>query len=373
MPRIAPSLIFIAVAAAGAAFLYFGKFTGQAARPQTPKPPFPYAVEGIGVESNGVTLAGTLTVPERDTPVPAAILLSVAGPNDRDQSFGGHKSFAVLADALARQGIAAARFDDRGVGGSSGDYFNASWADLSADAAAIYDALGGDPRIDPAQIGFIGVSEGGAVAAMTANAVGDAAFVILLSAPGLTGKATLALQLEKTLELSNVTGERADRYRELFADYMDIVTGDPNAPETRARLAEFIEGPGRALIPPYSFVPRSTEGRVEMFLGPWYQSNVRFDPAPVYTALNAPVLAIGGGLDPVAPPAAHLTAIENYLLQAPGGDVTVRLIPDANHLMQAAETGLPTEYAKLENTLSPELLEIMHEWLSRRITTKNSE
>ncbi|WP_425408394.1 alpha/beta hydrolase family protein [Hyphococcus sp.] len=367
MLRIAPSVTFILVIAAGAAFVFFNPFSAATEKPQTPRPPFPYTVEEMKVETGGVTLAGTLTLPEGDTPAPAAILLSVAGPNDRDQHFAGHRSFAVMADALARNGVAAARFDDRGAGGSTGDYFEASWETLRDDAVSIYEAISRDPRIDPARIGFIGISEGAAVAAMAVNAIGEARFAILLSAPGLTGRDALALQLEKTLELSGVTGQRADQYRKLFDDYIDIVASDPASPETRARLTEFLEGPGAALIPPYSFVPKTVEGRVEMLLGPWYQSNVHFDPAPVYMAIDTPVLAIGGELDPVAPPEQHLAAIENYLARAPGRDVTVRIFPDVNHLMQSAKTGSPAEYAALENTLSDEVLDAINGWLGQRI------
>ncbi|WDI30656.1 alpha/beta fold hydrolase [Hyphococcus flavus] len=373
MSRLFPIVIFLLVLAAGAGFLLFHQNNGTTKQPQVTSVPQPYKAETLQVQSHGVTLAGELIIPDIKSPAPAAILLSVAGPNDRNQSFAGHKSFTVLADVLERRGIASARFDDRGVGGSGGDYFKASWNDLSNDAAAIFETLKNDPRIDPNQIGFIGMSQGGAVAAMTANAVDSAAFAVLISAPGLSGVETLSLQLEKALEISGVTGDRADQYRTLFAEYISIVTSNPEAPATRDRLAVFLKGPGRALIPPYSFVPETLEGRIEMFLGPWYQSNLRFDPEPIYSSLDVPILAIGGGLDPISPPEHHLEAIEQYLRQAPSSDVTVRIIPDANHIMQKARTGLPAEYAGLENTLSPDLLEILGAWLDKRLNNESMD
>jgi len=91
MNRQFASVIFLLVVAAGAAILYFSAKTPATVlgKPQTPQPPFPYSVEEVVVEVpvQNVTLAGTLTVPEGEGPFPGVILLSVAGPNDRDQSF----------------------------------------------------------------------------------------------------------------------------------------------------------------------------------------------------------------------------------------------------------------------------------------------
>ncbi|WP_375207329.1 alpha/beta hydrolase family protein [Hyphococcus sp.] len=336
-------------------------------KPQTPQPPFSYDVDDVTVTArDGVTLAGTITTPQGDGPHPAVILLSVAGPDDRDQSYRGHKSFQVIADALARQGVAAARFDDRGAGGSGGDYFAADWNTLKEDALAIRNMLAADPRIDAMRIGFAGMSEGGAIAAMAARDAPGAAFVILLSAPGLPGEAALKLQLENTLNAYGISGEEADRYRVLFTEFISIVTSDPQAEETRTRLEAFLKGPGRALIPPYGFMPKTVEGQIDLFLGPWYQSNLHFDPAPVYGALASPVLAIGGGLDPIAPPAHHLKAIEALLAQAPTDDFSVQRLDGLNHLLQEADTGLPTEYAKLDNTISEDALALIADWLARR-------
>ncbi len=364
------SILFMVLVTALAASAYFWVSGRQdaALKPQTPQPPFPYAAEEMSVKAkDGVTLAGTLTVPHGAGPYPAVILLSVAGPDDRDQSYRGHKSFQVIADMLARRGIAAARFDDRGVGGSGGDYLATGWEELKEDALAIRATLAADPRIKGGAIGFLGMSEGAAIAAMAANDVADGGFVILLSAPGLDGVSALKLQLETTLEVYKISGDNADRYRALLDDFIAMASDDPQTDETRARLIEFLKGPGRALIPPYGFMPKTVEGQADLFLGPWYQSNIGFDPAPVYGALSAPVLAIGGSLDPVAPPAHHLKAIEDLLTQAPTDDVSVHLMEGLNHLLQEAETGLPAEYASLENTVSEDALALIGDWLQRRV------
>lgn len=371
MNRQFAGVIFLLVVAAGAALLFW---SGQApvtasVKPQTPQPPFPYSVEDIVVDVpvQNVLLAGTLTMPQGEGPHPAVILLSVAGPNDRDQSFAGHAGFHVLADHLTRAGIAVARFDDRNVGGSTGDYFATSWNELSDDALAAFASLQADPRIDADSIGFAGMSQGGAIGALAAAKNEDVAFLVLMSAPGLPGVEALTMQLEKTLSVSGVEGERADQYRALFTDFMDIVQSDPEDPATAERLRAFLNGPGGALIPPYRFLPRDADSLVDVLLGPWYRSNVNFDPQAVYSGVNVPVLALGGAKDFVAPPEYHLAGIEAILRDTPDSDVTTITFAGLNHLLQEAETGLPTEYASLENSFSPEALEAIEDWIAERL------
>jgi len=274
--------------------------------------------------------------------------------------------FHVLADRLTRAGVAVARFDDRSVGGSTGDYFVASWDDLSDDALAALATLQADPRINPKRIGFAGMSQGSAVGALAAVKNEDVAFLILMSAPGLPGVEALTMQLEKTLTVSNVEGERADQYRALFKEFMDIVQSDPDNPTTAERLHDFLKGPGRVLIPPYRFLPRDEDGLVNVLLGPWYRANVSFDPQVVYGGVSVPVLAIGGDKDFVAPPEHHLTAIEAILDVAPAADVTTITFAGLNHLLQEAEPGLPTEYASLENSFSPKALVAIEDWIAER-------
>lgn len=367
MRRTIAAVFACAVIGAAAAIVFLDdEATNQVGKPQTPKPPFPYAVEEIFVDTpdGAARLAGSLTIPHGAGPHPAVVLLSVAGPTDRDQSFAGHKGFLVLADRLTREGYAVARFDDRGAGASTGDYFDASWRMLADDAVAITERLAGDPRIDHARIGLAGMSQGGAVAALAAHGETNLAFIILMSAPGLPGQEALALQLEKTIEASGIDGERAEKYRGLFRDYMGIVTGDPVTEETRDRLRRFLQGPGRALIPPYGFLPRDDEGLINVLLGRWYRSNLFFDPATTYGDISVPTLIIGGGKDFIAPADINVPAIERQLAGAPAASVTTIVIPGLNHLLQDAETGLPTEYASLKSSFSTAAMDEIVKWLN---------
>lgn len=334
-------------------------------KPQTPAPPYPYQVESFDIEPahTGSVISGTLTIPNGRGPFPAAVLLSVAGPNDRDQSFAGHAGFHVLADHLTRRGFAVARYDDRGVGGSTGSYFNASWDDLAQDALAVAAYLSALDRIDNTKVGYIGMSQGGAIGALAAASNPDKGILILLSAPGLSGEQALRLQLENTIAVSGIGETEAAQYRSLFDRFIEIIRSDPEDPKTRLAMRDFMSGPGRALIPPYAFLPQETEDLIDMLLGPWYRSNVLFDPETAYGHVKAPALIIGGGKDFVAPPQHHVPEITRILCLASDRSVSHHIYPGLNHLLQEAETGLPTEYASLTNSFSTEVLLAISRWL----------
>jgi alpha/beta superfamily hydrolase len=153
-------------------------------RPQTPKPPFVYQTEEVIITSNdGTLLAATLSVPKGPGPFAAVVMITGSGPQDRDETILGHKSFAVLADALARAGIATLRADDRDVAKSGGDFSIATEQDFAADARALRAFLKDRPQINQSQVGYLGHSEGGIIAPMAASGADDIAFLVLIAGP----------------------------------------------------------------------------------------------------------------------------------------------------------------------------------------------
>ncbi|GAG85300.1 unnamed protein product, partial [marine sediment metagenome] len=132
-------------------------------------------------KKDGVTLAGTLTMPKTGGPHPTVLLIPGSGPNDRDETIWGHRVFLVLADHLTRQGIAVLRADDRGVGESTGDFSAATIADLARDACAGVEYLKTRPEIDARKIGLVGHSLGANVAPLAATQSPDVAFIVLMA------------------------------------------------------------------------------------------------------------------------------------------------------------------------------------------------
>jgi alpha/beta superfamily hydrolase len=175
-------------------------------RPQTPRPPFPYQVQEVTFENtaDGVSLAGTLTIPEGEEQFPAAILISGSGPQDRDETILDHKPFAVLADHLTRHGMAVLRYDDRGVGGSTGRFDAATSEDFARDAEAGFDFLRRHASIDPARVGLIGHSEGGLIAPIVAARRPEVAWIALLAGTGVNGREILLSQGERVLRAEGI-------------------------------------------------------------------------------------------------------------------------------------------------------------------------
>ncbi|HSG28646.1 MAG TPA: alpha/beta fold hydrolase, partial [Candidatus Krumholzibacterium sp.] len=167
-------------------------------RPQDPVRPYPYREIEVTVDvpAAGITLAGTLTLPEGEGPHPAVVLISGSGPQDRNEEVLGHRPFLVLADHLTRKGIAVLRYDDRGVGGSTGDHASATSVDFAGDASAALDHLRKIPGVDPSTTGVIGHSEGALIATMLASRPDSPAFAVLLGGTGLDGSDILLMQTE---------------------------------------------------------------------------------------------------------------------------------------------------------------------------------
>src|SRR5579859_7331785 len=168
-------------------------------RPQNPAKPYPYKEEEVNFQNAAgtATLAGTLTIPAGTGPFPAALLVAGSGPQNRDEFLAGHRPFLVLADALARKGIAVLRYDKRGIGKSTGDFSAATTEDFAADAAVALAYLKGRKEVAPEKVGVIGHSEGGLIAPILAAdgaAKGGVAWIVLLAAPAQTGEETMLAQ-----------------------------------------------------------------------------------------------------------------------------------------------------------------------------------
>jgi hypothetical protein len=326
-------------------------------RPQEPKPPFPYVSEDIAiVNARGqVVLAGTLTRPKGAGPFPAVVLVTGSGAQNRDEEIFGHKPFLVLADHLTRRGVAVLRYDDRGVGKSTGKFAVATTEDFAGDAWAAWQTLSSRPEIDPKRIGLLGHSEGGLIAPMLAAAHPEIAFVIMVGGTGVTGEQIMLAQAAAIMKASGAPdaaiAANADVQRQVFAILRD---------ETSiARAAERI-----AAIPAGS--KEASDALVRQTVSPWMRFFAFYDPAPALAKVGCPVLALGAELDLQVSPDQNLPIIEAALKQGGNKDVTVVRLPGLNHLLQPATTGLPAEYAQIETTMAPAALDAITSWLLKR-------
>ncbi len=351
---------------------------GSPARPQDPVPPLPYATRDVEVRHPaGHVLAGTLVLPPGASPsarVPGVVFVTGSGPQDRDESLMGHRPFLVLADALARRGIASVRCDDRGFGRSTGNFADATSDDFASDARAEFEWLAEVPEVDPSRIGFVGHSEGGLVGPLAAASIERSdgakarpAFIVLLAGPGVDGAAILKEQNTAIFRAAGTGGDVLDAIVRTHAALVDAAAAGAPDGELRALAEAAVDaqvraggaaeamaaGAGRAQV---------VDGVVQQLRAPWMVRFMRLDPAPALRALRCPALALFGERDLQVLPSQNEAPVAAALREA-GVPATVRTMPGLNHLFQPARRGTLDEYATIDVTCDPAVLALVGDWI----------
>ncbi len=350
----------------------------EAARPQTPKPPFPYRAQDVKYEnkSGGITLAGTLTMPPGPGPFPAVILITGSGAQDRDESIMGHKPFLVLADHLSRRGIAVLRVDDRGVGGSTGSTNTSTDEDFAGDVLAGLDFLKQQKEVDAGKIGLIGHSEGGIIAPIAAARSKDVAFIVLMAGTGVPGAEILEAQGQLILKVSGRSESELKSQRDIQKRLIGIVVAEKDEKfaqvKLKAALKEMVaampEADRKALAESTGGL---SEAAMQAFNNAWFRYFLTYDPRPVLRTVRCPVLAINGEKDLQVPATENLTEIEKALKAGGNRKVKTVKLPGLNHLFQPCKTGTPSEYATIETTIAPEALKMVGDWILEQAGAKN--
>ena len=291
-------------------------------RPQRPQPPYPYETEEVTFrnEKDSATLAGTLTYPvgyskqSKEKPV-VVLLVSGSGQQNRDEELMGHSPFLVIADYLARHGIATLRYDDRATGASvGGEVKNATTEDFMRDALAGLDFLRHQKAFG--KVGLLGHSEGGAIAFMLASRK-KTDFIVSLAGPGVKGDTLLVKQENCIQQLSGM--------------------------------------PATMTVEQFRQQPEVQQMR-------WLQWFIDYDPSADIRKSRCPVFALNGDRDCQVISSQNLTAIRQLLPKSKKN--LVKEYPTLNHLFQHCTTGLLTEYSEIEETISPEVLSDIAQWIN---------
>jgi len=330
-------------------------------RPQNPVKPYPYKEEEISFpnEKAKITLAGTLTLPRGPGPFPSAILISGSGPHDRDESIVGHRPFLVLADYLSRKGIAVLRFDKRGIGKSTGDYANATTEDFAADTEAALFYLKSRKEIDPNRTGLIGHSEGGLIAPLLASRSGGVAWIVLLAGPGLNGEDALLLQSELILKSSGVDDDQIAKTRVFNKQTYALVRQEKNPAALQAKLTDLVQSSSMSAMLP----PAALQSQLRVVASPWFRFFLDYDPVPALQKTTCPVLALTGEKDIQVPAKENLAKIQKALQDGGNKDFQATELPGLNHLFQHSPTGSIGEYGSIEETMAPEALNAISDWV----------
>ncbi len=317
-------------------------------RPQTPRPPYPYTtLDTTFTATDGVTLAGTLTIPAGGlrADMPALVMVSGSGPQNRDEELFDHRPFAVIADYLGREGIATFRYDDRGVAQSGGDFGSSDFNTFAADAAAAMRMLRGVEGIG--KVGVLGHSEGGTIAMRLASAT-DADlhpdFIISLAGVAEPAKATLLRQNRDRLMQLNLSSQEVD-------DLMCVIEGCFDALIAGESEIDVDAIANKAGLSPNPMVMAELRRNLPAMSTPAFLTMLRLRPDEWLDNIHVPMLALNGSLDTQVNPEANLNLITSHIPSA-----TAIELPGLNHLLQPATTGDITEYESIPQTISPEAL-----------------
>ncbi len=313
-------------------------------RPQTPVAPFPYKEESISFTNAGYTFNGTLTLPQNcSKTTPVVLMVTGSGQQNRDEELFDHKPFAVIADALARQGIASLRYDDRGWGDKSLDFNQFTTTDFLQDAASALPLL----RKRFNKVGVLGHSEGGTIAMMLASE-GKTDFIVSLAGMAISGKETLVMQNRQAMSALGLPKDVVDSYCTTISNILDEIAKGKKTSEIS------IDGVPDNLKP-------ILKRELEQTSSPYIRHFITLDAGKQLSNIKCPVLALNGTKDTQVDCTANTTQLEKCLTNCKH---TIKKIDGANHLFQHCTTGSIVEYQQIEETIAPDVLETITKWIN---------
>lgn len=335
--------------------------------PQEPQPPFPYNSEDVVFENKkeGFELAGTFSYPREGQNFPAVILITGSGPQNRDEEILGHKPFLIISDYLTRKGIAVLRFDDRGVGQSKGDITSATTKDLSVDVRSAFEYLKTREEVDPTRIGLLGHSEGGCIAFMLAAEYDDVSFIVSMAGGAIRGDSLLKEQRYLIGITSGQNRETLQANEQLILAAMDY-SKNKNQQEISEELDAFIDSSIMPLVATFLNNDGLSKGvlkrEVLKILSPWMQYFMKYDPSVDIRKIKCPIFALNGNKDLQVKSSSNLSSIKSNAPHA-----VVKEYENLNHLFQTCNTGLPSEYGNIEETIAPQVLKDISDWINQTV------
>lgn len=327
----------------------------QPARPQTPRPPFPYTTRDISFKNGDIELQGTLTLPSgAQKNLPVAIMITGSGTQNRDEEIAGHKPFAVIADALAKNGIATFRYDDRYYNMPGNITAATTTSDFAGDAMAALRAISDLPETDSRRIGFIGHSEGGLIAMMNAAEHPDSvAFIISIAGPAYKG---IDLMTDQNSLISSAAGmplnqQELDMVKEIFK----VAASNLSTDEAKETIGLMLMTGGTSKI------SAGISSQLPVILSPWYREWLRTDPAKYLPKIKCSVMSISGAMDLQVPADKNQKELSKHIPEA-----RIKTYPGLSHLLQPVRIPLEgLNPAMIETTIAPEVLTDIADYLKQ--------
>lgn len=329
-------------------------------RPQTPHAPYPYQTEEVtfqNAKANAV-FSGTLIYPVgyeqmNKQNVPVVLMVTGSGQENRNEEIFDHQPFLVLADYLARHGIASLRYDDRGFAKSTGDASQSTMKDNAEDARCGFNYLKSLKKFG--KIGVMGHSEGGSIAMMLA-AEGLPDFIVSLAGVAGRGDSLMLKQVYQAMEARGGASFARDYCKVLGAIYAyRNAKKDISHPE--AVLDSLLKQTNVSLpaLSRQSFLPVIT------MQTPWVLDFIATDMACYLPKIKCPVMAVNGSKDVQVNAHDNLSALRKGL--KPNKKNLIKEYEGLNHLFQHCTTGQTTEYRLIEETFAPEVMQNIVDWI----------
>lgn len=329
-------------------------------RAQDPQEPYPYT--SVDVEfynaTDSVKLAGTFTIPSGKGPYPAVILVSGSGLQNRNEELMNHRPFLVLSDYLTRNGIAVLRYDDRGVGGSEKGSISPTTEHFARDAEAALAFLRTQKGINKKKIGVIGHSEGGTIAFILAARNPKVNFIVSLAGSTVRGDLILLSQLEASLALTTYHKEFKDKMIANNREVFEYIIASESNDSTLKSQVESVLLKYRPLLK-----EKELETLSKSFLNDWLYYFIKYDPQPQIKSVKVPVLALNGKKDVQVISSLNLPELERCLKEGGNKHYQILEMDGLNHLFQECTTGATSEYYTIEQTISPNVLESIKNWI----------
>jgi pimeloyl-ACP methyl ester carboxylesterase len=275
---------------------------------------------------------------------------------------------------LTRAGIAVLRVDDRGTGESGPSHESDTTETFVTDVLAGVEFLKTRAEVDPKKIGLIGHSEGGLIAPMAAAKSGDVAFVVMLAAPGVTGREILVLQNELILRSMGVPEKKLTQLVEAQKAVVNALTTGKSEADLDSAITDLVRAqssdmPGMPALTDEEMGNMVQSARRQL-TSPWMRFFLQFDPAIALRDVRVPVLALNGSKDLQVDADQNLPVIERTLKAAGNADVTVKKLDGLNHLFQKAQTGSLQEYGVIEETFNEDAMKLIADWINQRFAVK---
>jgi pimeloyl-ACP methyl ester carboxylesterase len=342
-------------------------------RPQEPKPKFAYEIKEVEIKNGKNVIGASLTIPFSKTNFPMVILASGSGPQNRDCEIMGHKPFWVLADYLTANGIGVLRFDDRGVGTSTGEFSKASLTDFASDVEACYNYI--KKNYKDHRIGLAGHSEGGMHTLIAASINPNVDFLIQLAAVGTTGREVLTEQ-QYLIPLKAGKSEGYAAANRMIYDSVTQLVVNYDKTIFPQKVLEL-------LVRNYSSFPTDykkegtaeefTSGLVNFLNNDWARQFMAFNTQEYLAKIVCPILVINGSEDIQVPATKSQEGFRNgFSNQTKSSNHSkIVLIPGLNHLFQSCKKCTIMEYGDIEETFSPIAMKAIVDWLKDPMLFKN--